>query len=105
MTTFTAPEQQAAYIAGLDAAVEDARLHLATVLHDPAAYTGALAKWRGLRVLAREARLNAYGVPCEPCEGHGYYNEVDRHSSDGLTTFDCGACGGTGRVMPEEATR
>lgn len=98
-TEYTSTDQVAHYIAGLDAAVEDARLHLATVLHDADAYTGALAKWRGLRVLAREARLNAYGVACPCCDGA---MEV----RDGRNPWDaktCPACKGDGRVLPDEA--
>ena len=98
MTTLTSTEQ-AAYIAGLDAATEDARLHLATVMHDPAAYTGALAKWRGLRVLAREARLNAWGVDCPCCLGA---MEV-MYGRNPWDTKTCPVCKGDGRLLPDEA--
>lgn len=91
--------QQQAYIAGCDQAVEDARLALRPVMHDAEAYREALAKWRGLRVLAREARLNAYGVDCPCCLGA---MEV----STGRTPWDaktCPVCRGDGRLLPDEA--
>ena len=93
-------DQVAAFVAGLDQHVEDCRARYA---HD-LTIEAHEAFNRAVR-LAKQARVDAYGIPCADCGGHGYYNEVDRHSSDGLASFDCVPCGGSGRVLLEEATR
>jgi hypothetical protein len=94
-------EQVAAYIAGCDAAVEEARLAMIPVLHNKAAYAQALAEWRRLRVIARYARLDAYGIECDHCEGTG---EMVRFGGyDGPDRGTCPCCHGDGRVLPAEA--
>ena len=57
---------------------------------------------RGLRVLAREARLNAYGMPCEPCDGTGAIIIGSRANARAVV---CSCCDGYGRVLPEDITK
>lgn len=99
MTTHTSTEQTAQYIAGLDAAVEDARLAIREAIDDPTIYAVRMGRWRELRVLAREARLNAYGVPCPCCDG-AMEVRTGRNPWDAQT---CPVCKGDGRMLPGEA--
>lgn len=100
--TFTTDAQKAAYVAGADAAVEEARRALAHAVAVEAPYTERCRLHTDVRAAAEhahECRLQVYGVTCETCEGHMIVMKPGSRAP--WDAIDCPACNGAGKVLPD----
>ena len=81
--------QQAAYIAGCEAALDDARITYLRSTNEEH-YRAVLDAVEHVR----RAKLDAFGVPCVPCDMTGWLM-VSRTED-----VQCPVCRGEGKVMP-----
>ena len=101
-TEHTSSDQVAAYVAGCEQAVADALEQCRATIYDPTAYAAALDYWRHVRVVARSAKLSAYGIECPNGCRNGQVWMGDTSGRYTATWTDCRHCNGVGKVLPDD---
>ena len=101
--TFSTDEQKAAYVAGAESALEDARMALAKTIDGPRAdQDAAWSDYRQAMEHVKGCKLDVYGVTCPTCDGAMTVTWGLGAPWDGR---DCPTCSGWGKVLPEVAAK